>query len=314
MKKTTFLFSLLLVVFSVKGQNLVPNGDFEGHSGCPTIGGQINLAVNWIMPTTGTSDYFNQCATNAGWSVPDNLYGYQNAHSGNAYGGLIIWFGNVGNYREYIETPITTPLVANNCYHFEMYVSLADICTHTSDGIGIYFSDTLVSGITNYNPLPFIPQIINTTGIFPDTLNWILITGNYSALGGENYLIIGNFKDDSNTSTLLVNGAGYNAAELYIDDVSLTPCTGINENIKNAALHISQNPVSNNLQISGTIQSSEAEINLIDVTGRICFHKKIFSKGDFNVNINVSDFSDGIYILNLRDGGQLFSRKVVIRR
>ncbi len=44
-------------------QNLAPNGDFEQHSACPSFGGQINLAIDWINPTTGTSDYFNSCAT-----------------------------------------------------------------------------------------------------------------------------------------------------------------------------------------------------------------------------------------------------------
>ncbi|MEP7170627.1 MAG: hypothetical protein ABI855_14750 [Bacteroidota bacterium] len=47
MKKSLlpFIFSLMFI-FNVKGQNLVPNGDFEHYSVCPDGIEEINLALN----------------------------------------------------------------------------------------------------------------------------------------------------------------------------------------------------------------------------------------------------------------------------
>lgn len=73
----------------------------------------------------------------------------------------------------------------------------------------------------------FTPQINNSSGYF-DSLNWTLVSGTYIASGGENWIVIGNFKDDATTSTSVYNSLGAPSCYVYIDNVSLTPCTGIN--------------------------------------------------------------------------------------
>ncbi len=308
MNKLGCLISMFFTCVICDAQNLVPNGGFEQHSACPTSGGQIDLAVDWINPTTGTSDYFHSCAISQNWSVPDNLYGYQNAHSENAYSGILVWFGNIPNYREYIEVPLTSPLVANNCYHFEMFVSLADTCTRTSIDIGVYFSDTLVSGIANFNPLPFIPQIQNTNGVLPDTMNWVIISGIYTATGGENHMIIGNFKDDTNTSTVVVNGVGYNATELYIDDVSLTPCTAIEEQNEIDEITISPNPFSANLKIE-TTNNELSEIILYDIASRNLLQQKFTN----SINLYTEHLVNGIYLFEVRNKNRVIKKGKVLK-
>ena len=217
------------------GQNLVPNGDFEQYSGCPTNTNQLDSALFWINPSNvGTPDYFNQCALPiSGMGIPYNFIGFQQAHSGTAYSGIALrtLFGY--NYREFIEAPLISTLLANTCYYFEMYVNSSNNSTLSTDDIGIYFSDTVIIGINNQYPLPFTPQINNQTGSVFDTLNWTLVSGNYTAVGGENYVIIGNFKDDLITDTIISNNnAAYPGAYVYIEDVSLTLCTGIEEKNK----------------------------------------------------------------------------------
>src|SRR5579859_6963822 len=44
------------------GMNLVPNGDFESFTLCPTVSSQFNVAAPWFQPTGGTSDYYNSCS------------------------------------------------------------------------------------------------------------------------------------------------------------------------------------------------------------------------------------------------------------
>jgi|GEM_PF-4446222 len=64
-----------------------------------------------------------------------------------------------------------------------MYINLGNSCLYTTDAIGAYFSDTLFTNYATYYVLPVIPQINNATGNVPDTTNWTLVSGNFTAQG-----------------------------------------------------------------------------------------------------------------------------------
>ena len=122
MKRYFLIAVVSLSNLSINAQNLVPNGDFEQYSVCPTQVGQINKAISWMNPigaTGSTPDYFNQCATNPSIDVPSNVFGFQFAHSGIGYCGFVVWQVNYNNFREYVETSLISPLVANECYYFK---------------------------------------------------------------------------------------------------------------------------------------------------------------------------------------------------
>lgn len=299
MKKLYSLLIPFLTCGICEAQNLVPNGDFEQFSSCPTGYSQLYNALFWINPSSNaTPDYFNQCNPSL-VGVPANSWGYQTAHSGVAYGGGILYYANF-TAREYVEVPLISSLITNNCYHFEMYINVAGKCKYSTDAIGIYFSDPIVTGIPNSLPLPFTPQINNGFGNIPDTLNWTLISGNYIAQGGEEYLIIGNFKDDINTNAILINNSGtLNMAYIYIDDVSLSPCTGTSEENQDSEINICPNPFSDKLNITSK-GNEPVEISLYDVTSR-----KIYNQSFTNsTTINTAHLSKGIYIYELRNNSE----------
>jgi hypothetical protein len=58
-----------------------------------------------------------------------------------------------------------------------------------------------------------------------DTLNWTMITGTFVATGNEKYMVIGNFKSDALTNTVLINSGSLPNVftEVCIDDVSCIP-------------------------------------------------------------------------------------------
>jgi hypothetical protein len=93
------------------------------------------------------------------------------------------------NIRGYLETPLTSPLIAGDCYHFEMYASLSDISMYTTDAIGACFSNTLVTGIPYTTNIPFAAQVNNAAGNVLDATNWTLISGDFIANGGESYIV-----------------------------------------------------------------------------------------------------------------------------
>ncbi len=313
MKNILTIF-LLLTCGLCGGQNLVPNGDFEQYVACPRGNSQMDSAVAWFQPTKGTCDYFNQCNTHPHTvSVPNNSFGFQDAHSGVAYSGIYLFTQSISEWREYIEVPLVTTLVANTCYHLEMYVSLADYSRFVTYELGAYFSDTIVDSINTYFPLPFTPQINNTTSVF-DTINWTKVCGTYIANGTENYLIIGNFKDDVNTprSYFYQGSITIDGAYVYIDDVSVTPCgspcttTGIEEN-EREQIKISPNPFSNQLTFS-LADNEQTTISLYNFLGQQVLRQTFTN----STTINTEQLADGIYFYELRSNkGSLKTGKLV---
>lgn len=320
MKKIITIYILLTCGIGY-GQNLVPNGDFEQFSGCPTNWSQIDSALFWMNPTiggtgAGTPDYFNSCDTSFLVSVPSNSLGFQIPHSGNAYGGIVLYHLNVGsNLREFIEVPLVSTLIANQQYHFEMYANIIDEGAASTDAVAVYFSDTVISGVNNWLPLPFNPQINNMSGNFLDSINWTLVSGDYTALGGESYLIIGNFKDDSLTTTIpnSTSGSARPVAYALIDDVSLTLITGTNSSNEMKIFEtfptLFPNPVTDKLNVQIN-NNEQTEIILYDLSS-----KKLLQQTFTNTTtINTEQLAKGIYLYTLRNRNGIIKNGKVIKQ
>ena len=70
--------------------------------------------------------------------------------------------------------------------------------------------------------LPFVPQVMHPVGTFiTDKTNWTQISGSYTATGGEDHLVIGNFYDNVATTPQTSLGGFYPGSYYYIDDVSV---------------------------------------------------------------------------------------------
>ncbi len=214
---------LVFCFFLLKGygQNLVPNGDFEFFSTCPTAYGQIYTANPWTDPTNATSDYFNGCNPTSIPCQASCVY-YQYPHSGIGYAAIEFLFHLSTNIREYVQVPISSILVNNKCYYVEFYTNKANADKYAVNNIGAYISDTAITSLYE-TCLNVTPQILLPGNpVISDTLNWVKVYGLYQASGGENYLTIGNFRNDANTSIQIIDNTSTNdEAYYYIDDVSM---------------------------------------------------------------------------------------------
>ncbi len=230
-----FVIKYFLIIFCVininfsKSQNLVPNPSFELNSFCPSTTGQLQLSNSWISPTWGSSDYFNTCATVASVSSPLNYVGFSYPKVGNSYVGIVAYCNSgciTSNSREYIQIKLTSPLKLNTKYCLEYFVSLADSSQYSISNLGAYFHiDTLFR--PSFDTISISPQVESSFQL-NDTAGWMQIKSDFWSTGGERYLTIGNFKDNSNTNfqffqpiytTNLERFAYY-----YIDEVSLVEC------------------------------------------------------------------------------------------
>lgn len=233
-KKHILLIAFVFLAFVGFSQNLVPNPSFETYTNCPQGPSTLGTDVPpWSTPDTATPDYYNVCYTPIiplapSMDVPSNIQGYQNARTGDGYAGIISADNTLSinaNYREYIQIQLSSPLVAGTEYCIEFYWSLADNSPHYVEEIGVYLSNT-VTNLLQSTTLPFTPQLEQTGTPLNDTTNWVPFQQNYTAVGGEQYIIIGNFRTPGNT-TLGNTGVTCNTANggcfayYYIDDVKV---------------------------------------------------------------------------------------------
>ncbi len=241
MLKHIFILTILLQHNYTYAQiNLVPNGSFEDTVNCPGYanGFYINAAKYWFNPNTGTADYFNSCSTDFDnlqntllFSVPQNYSGYQNARTGNAYGGYYFAIKPDTNfsYYEYISIKLITTLSKYKKYLLTYYISLADSTVKLPYQLqyvnhsGAYFSENIINQ-NNYFRIPVNAQINSNPKIYlNDYTGWQKVEGIYISNGNEKYLTIGNFlkhKDikynDFNPSDSAVT------VYYYVEDISLT--------------------------------------------------------------------------------------------
>ena len=128
MKKFLILLLIFLSLqfsFQSSAQNLVPNYSFEATDTCPAGVSSLVYSTYWYSASAGTPDYFDSCATSAWVDVPDNYFGWQQAHTGESYAGFYAFYSSLANYREYAEVHLTSPLVAGTKYYiFENNVIL----------------------------------------------------------------------------------------------------------------------------------------------------------------------------------------------
>jgi len=190
------------------GQNLVPNPGFEETRACPKDADYIGGVVGWNLFPNFSADYFHRCANVyqtieyrqrfpreeiLNFSVPRSMFGYQEAHSGDAYAGISMC-------NEALAVKLLRPLVKDSVYRAEFFVSLADSSNVGTRYFGMYFSEMAIR-VRNDNRMlisSFIldtpPQIQNPPDRYlTDTVNWTPITGFYTAKGGEQYIAIGGF-------------------------------------------------------------------------------------------------------------------------
>jgi gliding motility-associated-like protein len=215
-----------LLCFYGSAQNLVPNGNFEAFTTCPNALTQIYLAAPWYVPTFDSSDFYNGCSPSGISGVPANVNGFQKAHSGSGYAGVSCFSTLSTNHRAYIQVGLTDSLIAQRNYCISVFVNLANTSGFALTELGAFFSTAPLTSLSQA-PLAVIPQLSSAAHVYlKDTLNWMLISGNYVAQGGEKYITLGNFKDDANTDTLRLNALS-GGSYYYIDDVSVRSCDSV---------------------------------------------------------------------------------------
>jgi hypothetical protein len=288
----------LLVRVLAVSQNLVPNGDFEIYSQCPTMGGQINYSTGWTNaePYT-TPDYLNAC-NGGNYSVPLNVYGFQPDYGlGSGYAGIYVfnkYFPDDG--RDYIQIKLMDTLVIGRKYLATMYASQCDKYNYAIATLGMYFTSTAIQGPTNvgFMNIPN-PQVKNSSPLI-DTINWIQIQDTVVGTGVELYLTIGNFNADSVSDTVKVfNMFNQPYSYYYIDKVSVIDVAtiGITEEGMETSSHFFPNPSNGLVRLDHNL-ASDASLEIRDINGNLVYSAILKSNAN-SMDLNLDKLGNGVY-------------------
>ncbi|SFX25458.1 Por secretion system C-terminal sorting domain-containing protein [Cytophaga hutchinsonii ATCC 33406] len=219
--------------------------------GLPELPGKIISGTkNWWAVSrenylsVNTPLYVNECIINT-WIETQAKYGnrvntdWYMPRTGKAYI-LIRTFGSweLANRpdtdtRDYAQVRLTKHLERDCLYEVSCYVLNRPIYdnffNYTSqgkqcaDGLGLYFStDSVYRANTSEHYKAFTditPQVSNPSGnILTDSINYQKVSGVFTASGGEEWLVIGNFKDNAHTQALYNN---LGRAVYAVDDISV---------------------------------------------------------------------------------------------
>ena len=203
--------------------------------------------------------------------------------------------------------PLLSSLIAGRKYCVEFYVCLTDFSEKAISNIGAYFSvDSLLDATNNQAINYVLPQIENPAlNIINDKINWILISENFIANGGERFMTIGNFHDSSTTNVQNVVGH-WQGAEYNIDDISVIDCTGqgINESSNPETLQIYPNPSSNKLTIE-LKNIKPQSIKVVSILGE-CIQQ--LTTSNQQLTMDIANLPNGIYFM------EVFTEKGILRK
>jgi Secretion system C-terminal sorting domain len=309
MQKRIFIFSFFLFAnFSFAQVNLVPNSSFEDTVNCPVGDDELYKTSGWSSYKY-SPDYMNSCCTGA-MGVPFNWGGFQLAASGNAYVAFATYASPAifsSNSREYLGRLIYSPLAIGTKYYVSFKVSLAisnPISANcASNKMGVMFS-TIPYNVFNPAPITNNPPIY-TNSIITDTLNWARIFGSFISDSLYSYIIIGNFFDDNNTDTLIMDtdtlcqGAYY-----FLDDVCVSTdslftlnynYTSIEENSFNTIFSIYPNPAQDYIFIENI--NEPYNLRIYSALGQeLYFKENINEKKNL---IDLKNFNAGLLFINI---------------
>ena len=224
MKRLLALFVLAFVVQLAQAQdtkdNFVPNPSFEATQ-CPIYS---PYPRDYISPWTtyfGSPDYYEP---NCGVAGADSTTNNSQAFDGDGFVGIEVYGQENGTYmREYLHAELKEPLVAGQLYRITFYVKpvFVDEGSFGINNIGLLLTDTILDSIPADSLIPAEPQIFGTEPVI-NTNYWTPICGVYKAKGGEQYITIGNFFTDSETSAVpLENSTNAQRGYFLIDYVQL---------------------------------------------------------------------------------------------
>jgi hypothetical protein len=225
-------FIIFFLNLNIKSQiaNYVNNAGFEKVDSVHPFG-NVNCATYW-QPTDTIKFCYYFYTTSPSFSLPLAPYiptGFQYPRSGKNLIATQFYCSPATcttnpNSRGYPRNRLKQVLKPNAIYCVKYYIVNTNNSTVGTDSYGAYMGDqSLDTIVVCTQPLVYLtPQVQWPGNIITDTLIWTAISGTFIATGTEKYIMLGNFRSNTATNTIVLNpNFPLLTHDLYIDDVSL---------------------------------------------------------------------------------------------
>ncbi|MBI1266855.1 MAG: hypothetical protein GC193_05430 [Cryomorphaceae bacterium] len=276
MRYTPIFLSVILAIFalSASAQNLIPNPGFEGNCSPGALGNGNFGADHWYNANAGTFDFYAAAEPSPSCFLVDTeslnweLYNeVQAPFEGDRFVGGIMYMSSFC-IREMIQCKLLEPLQEGKIYCFSMQVAFSGMFDRACNGVGVALSADSTVNFASSCTLGLTP-LIQFDEVVSDTENWMTLSIEFVAAGGEQYLTIGNQLDDADVSSEVVDGStASESAYYYFDMLSLENCeqNSIGESSE-IVLQIVPNPTSSMFQITN-IENNEPW-KVVDYLGKM---------------------------------------------
>ncbi len=231
---------MLLSIFKLDSQNLLPNGDFENYISLPTSIGDWHKCSNWTnvngvigSSPYGTPDYLHtQGATGVG--LPNNIFATVMPFSGNAIMGFVTYSPYEWDFREYLSSQLLSPMIIGEKYTISFWLTNGAsnyYNGYSSDRLGVKLSTNPMFQLT-HEPLNVYPTFEILGQVWSN--DWVNYTFTIIADSAYNHFTIGNFYYDFATTTVYQVNSTLNTSYYFIDKVeimqddSISPNTPVN--------------------------------------------------------------------------------------
>lgn len=303
--KNIFILSICFIPKFIFSQNLVPNPSFEEVILCPDGGAQIERTQDWYIAEK-TPDFFHSCSTIPTFSVPDNLFDFQFALSGNSYCGFCAYSTVDTTYREKIGVRLTNPLSVGVKYFISFKVSATkNYLNGASNKLGVLFSLTQYS---DTNPSPTINYCqYSSDSLITDTLGWVTLRGSFISDSTYRFLTVGNFFQNFLTDTISFWNTNALQTYYFIDEICVSPDSIYCDEIFTSTNNHIYSSLSNTRVYYNTINStltincnskSKIKVSILSLSGSVLSTDRLLFESDL-YQIDLSNLNGGIYLVQL---------------
>lgn len=317
--------------------NLISNNSFENTDSCTGYSYAIYYLNDWRQLNNTATGYLNACAPRPdempfglSASIPytHSMNAFQYARTGNAMIEVgVRYFNKNIQYASYLEAILTHPLLQDSIYCVELYSNVPNYMVEIENRFLFNYFTILLSGESidtsrydadspYYEYEPSLRLYQQLGAYLDDTLNWVKLSGEYKALGGEKFFTIGAFNipfDD--VKVIKLTDPKQTVGTLFIDDVAVYKgkCRE-EEKPQKTFFNLYPNPGSGLFSLNYGV-AQDAQLVVYDILGRTVLSETLAADKVLH-HFNLSQMSNGMYFLKVisKDDENLFSQKFLLQR
>jgi hypothetical protein len=197
--------------------------------------------------------------------------------------------------------PATAPTVTTSTVNPTAYCTGTAVSVPFTKGTGTFYNNNI-----------WTAQLSDASGSFASPVSIGTLAG--TSAGTINATIPAGAADGTAYRIRVVSSQPESIGSDNGADLTISNCTGIDENSNNSNMEILPNPSNGIVYLTaGSLTGDVATIEVYDAKGQKVYSEQSDTKKLNNKAIDLTAFPKGIYVMNVSDGNSTYSEKVVIK-